>query len=98
MSDYVYAAHADINHREIIRAYQELHCSVLDLHKLGGGTSDILVGIAGQANELVEIKAGDEPLRPNQLTFNRDWRGRKPLVVRTVDDVIKHVRRIRGRE
>ena len=49
MSHYVYAPKADSNHAEIIGFYEELFCSVLDLHKVGGGAPDLLVGCAGRS-------------------------------------------------
>ena len=86
---------ADSNQRDIVRAYTELHCSVLDLHAVGGGCGDLLVGIAGLVNDLVEIKLEDGQLRPSQVTFNRDWRGPKVIVIRSRADAIAHVKRVR---
>lgn len=96
MSDYVYAPHADGNHAEVIGWYEELFCSVLDLHKVGGGCPDLLVGCAGR-DELVETKPEGGQLRPNQVTFNKTWRGRKVTLVRTQADVIAHVQELRER-
>lgn len=96
MSHYKYAPAADANHSEVIGWYEELYCSVVDLHKCGGGVPDLLVGCAGRS-ELVEVKTEEGQLRPNQITFNRDWRGNKVVVVRTRADVINHVQNIRER-
>lgn len=86
----------DANHAEIVRQYETLFCSVRDTHAVGGGFPDLVVGIAG-VTELVEIKTTDGELLPSQVTFNRDWRGRRVRVVRSVQDVIDHVIEIRGR-
>jgi hypothetical protein len=93
---YVYAPKADSNHSEVTGWYEELFCSVLDLHKLGGGAPDLLVGCAGRS-ELVEVKPEAGQLRANQVTFNRTWRGNKVVLVRTQADVINHVKNIRER-
>lgn len=86
----------DANHGEIVGWYEALYCSVLDLHSVGFGCSDVLIGCAG-VNDLVEIKTEDGELEPSQVRFNRDWRGRRPIIVRTQDDVIKHVISMRNR-
>ena len=96
MSHYVYAPKADSNHAEIMGWYEELYCSVLDLHKVGGGAPDLLVGCAGRS-ELVEVKPEAGQLRANQVLFNKLWRGNKVVLVRTRADVVNHVKNIRER-
>jgi len=56
----------------------------------------LVVGIAG-VTALVEIKTEDGELRSSQKLFCTTWRGARVEVVRTVDDVISHVSRIRSR-
>jgi hypothetical protein len=91
-------SHKDANHDTIVLRYQALYCSVVDLHTLGLGCPDILVGCAGRS-ELVEIKDEDEEgtLNASQQRFVRDWRGNKVIIVRNYDDVSKHVKRMRER-
>ena len=96
MGRYVYAPKADQNHSEIVGAYNELYCSVLDLHKVGESCPDLLVGCAGRS-ELVEIKQEAGQLSPGQVLFNNLWRGNKVVIVRNRADVINHVGNIRER-
>ena len=93
----------DSNHAEIKRAYVSLGCSVVDLKKTArdspenAGVSDLLVGVAGTINELVEVKTEDGELRQSQIDFNRKWRGKPPHLVRNVDQVIDHVQLLRSK-
>ena len=48
--------------------------SVTDLHTLGGGVGDILVGLSG-VNWLFEIKTEDGTLTPAEEQFRDEWRG-----------------------
>ena len=86
----------DANHSEVRGWYEELYCSVVDLHSVGGGCPDLLIGLAGRS-ELVEVKTEHGHLEPSQVTFCRDWRGSKVVVVRTHADVINHVTNVRER-
>lgn len=87
---------ADKNHSEVRGWYEELFCSVVDLHGVGGGCPDLLVGFAGRS-ELVEVKTEHGQLEPSQVTFGKTWRGSKITVVRTHADVINHVQNVRER-
>lgn len=84
----------DANHPGIQQAYIDLGCSVFDASEVGSGFPDLVVGIAG-VTHLVEIKAAKGKLRKSQTDFNDAWRGGKPIVVRSVDDVIAHVQACR---
>ena len=86
---------ADANQSELARLYEELYCSVLDTHELGGGMGDLLIGVA-QITDIVEVKTEGGELESSQVTFHRDWRGRKPLIIRNREDVIAHVQRVRA--
>ena len=86
----------DANHAAIVRQFEVLFCSVLDLHSNGGGCPDLLIGCAG-VSALVEIKTEDGALRPNQVTFHRNWRGGKVRIVRSPEEAIEHVIEMRGR-
>lgn len=94
---------ADSNHDEIKRAYVSLGCSVVDLKKTARespeneGVSDLLVGVAGVVNELVEVKTENGEWRESQINFNQKWRGRPPHMVRNVDQVIDHVQLLRSK-
>ena len=87
----------DANHTAVVAAYLGAGCSVCDLALAGEGKPDLVVGIDGRVNDLVEIKnpAGRNRVEANQQQFATDWRGRKPLVVRTPDEARAHVRTVR---
>lgn len=84
----------DGNHGEIVKAYEALFCSVVDTSKIGGGFPDLVVGIAGRMFS-VEIKTEEGELGASQKRFQATWRGPKVVVVRTVEDVFAHVKKVR---
>ncbi len=84
----------DANQAAIVEAYETLGCSVIDLHSIGYGTPDLLIGFGHRLDQLVEVKIPGKKLKTNQLEFAEAWRGRKPIVVRSVDDVERHVQRM----
>ena len=88
----------DGNHHAIVRAFEQAGASVLDLSGVGGGCPDILIGLpapGGAVDLLVEIKlpignrggTAHSDLNQLQRAFHARWRGRRPLVVRTVEEV-----------
>lgn len=87
----------DSNHTEIVRAYEEMFCSVVELHKVGFGCPDLMVGCAGRT-ELVEVKTEHGQLEPSQIRFQNDWRGSKVVIVRTAIDAQNHVLNIREKQ
>jgi hypothetical protein len=88
---------ADANHSTIRQCYEDHFCSVVDLHAVGRGVPDFLVGIAGLINELVEVKTEEGQLNEKQRLFQKRWKGSKVVVVRNESDVINHVYNIRER-
>lgn len=84
----------DANHADMIKCFEDLGCTVVDLSQVGSGMLDLLVGLVS-VDIIVEVKAEDGKLRPCQQTFIDKWRGRKPAVVRTQQDCIDLVQRIR---
>jgi hypothetical protein len=83
-------AKRDANHPEIVTALEQAMCSVVELHQLGDGVPDLLVGNHLVGNVLMEIKTDDGELSPAQVTFHREWRG--PIVtVRNVDEALAAV-------
>ena len=94
----VYAPKADSNHGEIRGFYEDLYCSVYDVHIVPGFV-DFVVGVQtkhGRVNELVEVKTEDGKPTAKQKRFACEWRGKAPVVVRTKADVIAHVERLRS--
>lgn len=86
----------DENHYAVIGWYEELGCTVQDTSDVGFGFPDLIVGCCGE-DDLVEVKTWEGRLLPSQSEFNNRWRGRKPRVVRELDDVIVHVQVMRKR-
>jgi hypothetical protein len=85
-----YAAKADDNQPEIVKAFRSLGATVQHLHMVGKGCPDILVGYRG-VNLLVEIKDGSKPpsqrkLTPDEVAFFESWKG-QVSIVETVNDV-----------
>ena len=81
---------SDDNQQTIIDAAEQAFCSVLKLSQVGGGCPDLLLGRKwkhGPQNILVEVKAEDGELTPDQVRFHREWRGQK-AIIRSVDDLL----------
>ncbi|MFH0900706.1 MAG: hypothetical protein V2A73_08775 [Pseudomonadota bacterium] len=85
------AKKADANQAEIVEALRAVGCSVLDLHHVGHGCPDILVGRCGEDDYLIEIKAKGGGLERAQLRFAALWRGRPVQVVWDVDGALRAV-------
>lgn len=84
----------DANHAEVIGWFEQLGCIVTDTSQVGGGFPDIVCGLIGRTL-LIEIKTEDGELLPSQKTFNARWRGEQPVLVRTQQDCIDLVTKIR---
>ena len=99
MSRNRYAKNQDANHSEIVRAFESMGATV-EAPAGTRGFPDLLVGIYG-ITELVEIKplVGEtrrRELRDSQVLWHQRWRGRKPVIVRTVEDALALVSKMRG--
>lgn len=86
----------DANQSLVINRYHEYGCSAEDLGAIGGGLPDLLIGCAG-ITDITEVKMLGCGLRPSQRTFNDRWRGSRPWVIYTLDDVDAHVADMRKR-
>jgi len=81
----------DENHNAIVRRFQELGCSVIEMHATGiPGFPDLSVGCIG-VTHFVEIKNratayGRAGFNANQTAFNRDWRGEKVWLCANEDE------------
>lgn len=96
-----YAAKKDANHNELRDAFEQLGCSVVEMHATGiPGWPDFAVGCIG-VTHLVEAKSdsryGKAGFNDNQQAFNRDWRGEPVALVRSRDDAIALVQKWRAR-
>lgn len=88
----------DANHAQVGEWYREEWCLTFDTHKLGGGFGDWVIGIPtkrGKVLQIVEVKTPDGSLRPNQVTFLRDWGVGCVAVIQTREDVRAHVHAVR---
>jgi len=84
----------DGNHAEIAKWYEDAYCSVIDLHALGLGIPDLLIGVGGRAF-LREVKTEHGHLEDSQTAFAKTWRGGKIEVVRSLHDVTNDVLQLR---
>jgi hypothetical protein len=81
----------DANHDAIVRRFQGLGCSVIEMHATGiPGFPDLAVGCVG-ITHLCEVKNretqyGRAGLNANQTAFNRDWRGEKVWMCHNEDE------------
>lgn len=84
----------DGNHDELVKVFEQLGCSVAQMHASGvAGFPDAVIGLLGSCNKLVEFKStatayGRAGLNANQSVFNRDWRGERMYTVSSPDEVI----------
>lgn len=95
----VHRPRPDANHAQVARWYQELLCLVADTHE-SPFWSDLVVGIptaAGRIMQGVEVKTCEGRESPAQKTLQTIWGGSCIRTVRTLEDVVKHVRDVQGR-
>jgi Holliday junction resolvase len=76
------AARTDENQRAIVKALRKAGATVQSLAAVGDGVPDLLVGIGGKTF-LIEVKNEKGTLTPDQIRWHGEWRGAKPVVVRT---------------
>ncbi len=69
----------DANQAEIVRMLREFGASVIDLHEVGKGCPDILVGYKWRSYPM-EVKSGDGKLTPDEMEFNESWQGNYYIV------------------
>ena len=94
-----YAKKQDANAKHLIEVFQAQGCTV-EAVTGSKGTPDLLVGGWG-ITELVEVKPAvglkaRSQLRVSQELWWSRWRGRKPVLVRTVADCLDLVARMRA--
>jgi hypothetical protein len=77
----------DKNQRQIVETLRQLGASVWDVHSVGRGGGDLVVGWRG-SNLLIEVKSGSGTLTPDEKEFHATWRG-QIAIVRTLADVLK---------
>jgi Holliday junction resolvase len=82
------AAKRDANEGEIVDALETVGASVTRLS--APGVPDILCGYRGDTF-LLEIKNGKNDLTEDQVTWHRQWQGRKVWIVRTVQEALEAI-------
>ena len=94
-----FARKKDGNHRYIVNAFIAFGCTVVTLDVSTKNVPDLLVGKGG-VDQLVEVKPDMPETHREHCAEQRDWanawRGRSPVVVRNLDDVLNVVRKMRG--
>lgn len=90
-------AKVDANHRAIVAGLRAAGCSVLELHAVGGGCPDLLVGRAGW-DRLIEVKregwtppsprSSEGPTYAKQREFADAWRGAPVVQATTLEDAL----------
>ena len=83
-------AKTDHNQNEIVQALRQVGATVVLLHKVGSGVPDLLVGFRG-VTYLLEVKQLKGKPNLLQERWYREWNGRAPVIVKTVDDAINAV-------
>lgn len=81
-------ARKDGNHAEIVAGLKQACRSVIELHRVGGGVPDLLVGFGGKM-KLLEVKTKEGKLQKNQVKFFETWRGPRPIVVRNLEEALE---------
>ena len=73
------AARVDGNQAQIVEALRAVGCSVVDLHRVGGGVSDLLACFRGETF-LIECKVGEPRFTEAEDAFMASWPGRIEVV------------------
>jgi hypothetical protein len=84
------AKRVDQNQAEIVQAMRDLGASVVDLHEVGKGCPDLLVGYRG-FTVLIEIKMPGEKRNKRQLDWFALWRGGSAVVIETAAQAVDYL-------
>jgi len=80
-----YAERKDATQAGIVRFLEQCGATVCVLRAVEAGVPDLLVGWS-RDNYLVECKAEDGKLNTAQIVWHNNWNGRRPVVIRSVDE------------
>jgi hypothetical protein len=86
----------DANHAEVVKAFEDMFCGVVDTSALGFGFPDVILHFAGFCIPC-EIKTEEGELNSSQRIFMNGWRGPKIPIIRSRDEAILYVAEIRER-
>lgn len=89
----------DSNQHAIVRRLRQEGASVAELHGIGDGVPDLLVGHCG-IDQLVEVKLPEgrfggtarSHLNHRQVAWHRRWGGRPVVVVRSEEEAVQLLR------
>jgi Holliday junction resolvase len=85
-------ARRDANEPQIVELLERAGCSVERLSLPHG--PDLLCGLLGKT-VLLEVKTEKGRLQPGQLAWHRRWKGSPVVTVRTVDEALTLVGKLR---
>ena len=81
------AKRVDANQAQIVQQLRDFGASVLDLHTVGKGCVDILVGYRGRSYPM-EIKTAHGKLTDAEEKFYDEWRGNY-YVIHDIEEAIQ---------
>jgi hypothetical protein len=81
------AKRTDANQAQIVAGLRQFGASVVDLHNVGHGCPDIIVGHHNK-NFLLEVKCANGVLTPAEIEFRDSWRG-SYYIVRSIEDALQ---------
>ena len=86
-----YKKRVDNNQLEIIKAFQSMGATVLNLSTVGKGCPDLLIGYKN-ISVLVEIKSKTGKFTEPQLKFMEQWKGGAVNRIDSVDGAIRLIK------
>lgn len=80
----------DNNHTEVVHGLRRLGLAVTELHNVGGGVPDLLVGYSG-FNFLIELKSTEKIwLTEDEDRWHREWTGQS-AICNSLEQIIKTI-------
>ena len=86
-----YKKRVDNNQLEIIKAFQSMGATVLNLSAVGKGCPDLLIGYKN-ISVLVEVKSKTGKFTEPQLKFIKQWQGGAVNRIDSVDGAIRLIK------
>jgi len=87
-----YKKRVDNNQLEIIKAFQAMGATVLNLSTVGKGCPDLLIGYKNKHSVLVEVKSKTGKFTEPQLKFMEQWQGGAVNRIDSVDGAIRLIK------
>lgn len=81
----------DANQKGIIKRLRSFGASVQDIHEVGQGCPDIMVGFRG-INFLFEVKTEGEDLNEREKEWNDEWKGTSYKIYNSDEAIIILIR------